>query len=332
MIDLSVVIVNWNVCDLLRRCLHSILDPAVVDHDIPGVWRYPDLVQLLVPQRMVCIRFEVLVVDSASSDDSVEMVRREFPNVRLYPGDTNLGYTGGNNWGMRESRGRYVLVLNPDTEVLGDALQTMVAYMDAHPQVGVVGPQLLWPDGSVQSSRRRFPTLCTAFVESTLLQKWFPRHPALRRYYALDLADDAVSEVDWVQGACLMVRREVIEQVGLLDDAYFMYSEELDWQRRISAAGWKVVYLPTAQVVHHEGKSSEQVVAFRHIRFSRSKVRYLHKYHGRVAGHLVRAWLLLNYMCEWAIEGIKWSLGHKRSLRRERMRVYAQVIRSRLTV
>ena len=260
------------------------------------------------------------------------MVHREFPNVRLYPSDKNLGYTGGNNLGMRESRGRYVLILNPDTEVLGDALWTMTAYLDEHSEVGVVGPQLLWPDGSVQSSRRRFPTVCTAFVESTFLQKWFPRHPVLRRYYALDIADDEVSEVDWVQGACLMVRRDVIDQVGLLDDAYFMYSEELDWQRRISAAGWKIVYLPSAQIVHHEGKSSEQVVAFRHIRFGRSKVRYFEKHHGRVAGHMVRIWLLLNYVYEWAVEGAKWCLGHKRSLRRERMCVYGQVIRSRLTM
>ena len=326
-IDLSVVIVSWNVSSLLNRCLHSILDAAVLDEDLPGVWRYPN-----PGQPGAAFRFEVLVVDSASSDDSVERVRREFPDVRLYPSDTNLGYTGGNNLGMRESRGRMVLVLNPDTEVRGDALATMLAYMDAHPEVGVVGPQLLWPDGSVQSSRRRFPTLCTAFVESTFLQKWFPRHPVLRRYYALDLPDDAVNEVDWVQGACLMVRREVIEQVGLFDDAYFMYSEELDWQRRVSAAGWKVVYLPTAQIVHHEGKSSEQVVAFRHIRFGRSKVRYFRKHHGPAAGRLVRAWLLLNYLYEWTIEALKWSVGHKRSLRRERMRVYGQVIKSRLKV
>jgi N-acetylglucosaminyl-diphospho-decaprenol L-rhamnosyltransferase len=327
MIDLSIVIVNWNVCDLLRRCLHSILHSAIPDRDASGVWRCSSLSRPVV----VC-RFEILVVDSASSDDSVAMIRREFPDVRLYPSDTNLGYTGGNNLGMRESRGRYVLVLNPDTEVLGDALRTMIAYMDEHPEVGVVGPQLLWPDGRAQSSRRRFPTLCTAFVESTFLQKWFPRHPALRRYYALDLADDAISEVDWVQGACLMVRRDVIAQVGLFDDDYFMYSEELDWQRRISAARWKVVYLPTARIVHYEGKSSEQVVAFRHIRFGRSKVRYFWKHHGCVAGYLVRVWLLFNYAYEWTVEGLKWCLGHNRSLRRERMRVYRQVIQSRLTV
>jgi N-acetylglucosaminyl-diphospho-decaprenol L-rhamnosyltransferase len=333
MIDLSIVIVNWNVCDLLCRCLHSILDGAVSRTDVPGVWQLGHVgYQMRESSVPPALQFEILVIDSASADDSVERVRHEFPDVRLYPSEINLGYTGGNNLGMRESCGRYVLVLNPDTEVLGDALRTMVSYMDEHRQVGVVGPQLLWPDGSVQSSRRRFPTICTALVESTLLQKWFPRHPTIRRYYVLDRPDSVVSEVDWVQGACLMVRREVIEEVGLLDEAYFMYSEELDWQRRIAAAGWKVVYLPLAQIVHHEGKSSEQVVALRHIRFARSKVRYLSKHHGSLAGQIVRGWLLFNYAYEWIVEGLKWCLGHKRDLRRERMRVYGQVLRSRLSM
>jgi GT2 family glycosyltransferase len=224
-----------------------------------------------------------------------------------------------------------VLILNPDTEVVGDALAAMLAYMDDHPKVGVVGPQLLWPDGSVQSSRRRFPTLGTAFVESTFLQKWFPRHPVLRWYYVLDRQDGMASEVDWVLGACLMVRQSVIAQVGVLDDAYFMYSEELDWQRRIANAGWKTVYFPGAQIVHHEGKSSEQAVAFRHIRFARSKVRYFCKHHSPLAGQVVRGWLLLNYAYEWGVETLKWCLGHKRALRRERMRVYGQVLKSGLT-
>lgn len=324
-LDLSIVIVNWNVSALLRRCLHSILDAAVPDASVPGVWyeRFPALPAL---------RFEILVVDSASSDDSVPMLRREFPAVRLYPSAANLGYTGGNNLGIQESGGRYILLLNADTEVLDGALSRMVAYADGHPGVGIVGPQLLWPDGSVQSSRRRFPTLYTALVESTFVQKWFPAHPALRRYYAWDRPDDVVGEVDWVTGACVLVRREVVEQVGVLDAAFFMYSEELDWQKRIKAAGWRVLYLPTAQVVHHEGKSSEQVVALRHILFGRSKVLYFRKHHGWLAGEVVRCWLLLNYVYEWTVEALKWCLGHRRPLRRERMRTYGQVLRSGLSI
>jgi GT2 family glycosyltransferase len=288
-----------------------------------GVWR------LAFPDAPSCT-VEVIVVDSASSDGSVEMVRREFPAVTLHASKENLGYTGGNNLGICASRGRYVLVLNPDTEVIGAALPAMVGYMDAHPAVGVLGPRLLWPDGTVQSSRRRFPTLGTALIESTFLQKWFPKHPALRRYYVQDRPDDAVSHVGWVSGACLLVRRATIDEVGLLDNGYFMYSEEMDWQKRMQGAGWQVVYWPEARVVHHEGKSSEQVVALRHIRFGRSKVRYFYKHHGAVAGTVVRGWLLANYVYEWLVEAAKWCLGYKRELRRERIKVYGEVLRSGL--
>ena len=307
--DLSIIIVNWNVRDLLRQCLYSIQKET---------------------SRWDASRWEVIVVDSASTDGSVEMVQQEFPWVRLIASQENLGYAGGNNVGIRASRGRYILLLNPDTEVIGDALVAMVAYMDEHPDVGALGPMLLNPDGTVQSSRRRFPTLLTAFCESTVLQQWFPRNPVLSRYYVLDRPDDAVSEVDWVTGACILLRREAVEQVGLLDEEYFMYSEELDWCKRARDAGWKVVYLPTAKVVHYGGKSSEQVIAFRHIRFQRSKVRYFRQHHGRLAGALVRGCLLLNYAYLLSVETLKWLVGHKRSLRRERMRAYWQVLRSGL--
>ncbi len=321
MIDLSIIIVNWNVCDLLRRCLESLLAGAQPDADAPDLWLSPD---------SPSFRFEIIVVDSASSDGSVYMVQSEFPRVILHASPTNLGYAGGNNWGLEHARGRYVLILNPDTWLPPGTLPLMLRYLDEHPQVGVVGPQLCYPDGSIQSSRRRFPTLTVALVESTFLQKWFPRHPALRRYYTLDLPDQATGEVDWLSGACLMARREVIAQVGLFDEAFFMYSEELDWQKRIRAAGWHIVYLPTARVIHYEGKSSEQVIALRHIRFQKSKIRYMTKHHGRWIGRLVRAWLLFNYVYEWTVEALKWLAGHKRPLRRERMQVYAQVLRTGL--
>lgn len=322
-IDLSIVIVNWNVRELLQRCLDSILDRASPMADTPGAWWFG-------LDRQKTLSGEILVVDSASTDGSASMVRQSFAGVRLISSPTNLGYTGGNNLGMAESRGRYVLLLNPDTELLGDALAAMVLYMEGNPKVGALGPQLVWPDGRVQSSRRRFPSLYTAFVESPLPQELFPDHAELRRYRMLDRADDATGEVDWVTGACILIRRQVFEQVGMLDNGYFMYSEELDWQKRIRTAGWAVVYLHSAQVVHHGGSSSKQVSALTHERFGRSKVRYFRKHHGRLAGEMVRWWLLVNYALEWAIESVKWCLGHKRSLRSERMRAYGQVLRSGL--
>lgn len=314
--DLSIVIVNWNVRDLLRRCLHSLF--ASHQPTLASNTQHPAL------------STEIIVVDSASTDGSVEMVRQEFPQVHLITSEVNLGYTGGNNLGINAGRGRYILLLNPDTEVMGDALPAMVGYMNTHPDVGALGPQLLNPDGSIQSSRRRFPTLGTAFVESTVIQQWWPDNHILRRYYVQDRPDDAISEVDWATGACILLRRQAVDQVGLLDDEFFMYSEELDWCRRARDDGWKVVYLPTARVIHYEGKSSEQVMPLRHVRFQRSKIRYFRKHHGRWAGALVRTFLLLNYTYMLVVESLKWLVGHKRELRVGRVRAYSQVLRSRL--
>ncbi len=301
--DLSILIVNWNVRDLLRRCLQSIFAN-------------------LPPRQM-----EIIVVDNGSSDGSVEMVRAEFPRVHLIPNPDNRGFPAANNQGLAVARGRYILLLNPDTEVVGDALETMVAFADAHPDVGVVGPQLLNPDGTIQSSRRRFPTLATAIFESTWLQPCAPRR-LLTRYYVLDRPDDEIQDVDWVTGAALMARREAVEQVGPMDEGFFMYSEELDWCRRFRDAGWRVVYLPTARVVHYGGKSSEQVLPARHIHFQASKIRYFRKHHGAAAAGVLRAVIVGNYLWQMGIEGAKWLLGHKRPMRAERLAAYRQVVRA----
>jgi GT2 family glycosyltransferase len=145
-----------------------------------------------------------------------------------------------------------------------------------------------------------------------------------------DIADDASAEVDWLVGACLMVRREAILDVGLMDEAYFMYSEELDWCWRIKAADWRIVYLPAARIVHYVGQSSDQAVTERHINFHRAKLRYFSKYHGRVATGFLRTVLLLNYVWQLAVESGKYALGHRRALRRQRMNAYGQVLRSGL--
>ena len=315
--DLSIVIVNWNVRDLLKNCLHSIMSSF-----------QPPTSNLQPPTSN--FQTEVIVVDSASSDDSVAMIEEEFPQVHLIANSENVGFTVGNNQGIAASRGRYILLLNPDTEIVGDALATMVEYMDDHPQAGALGPQLLNPNGSVQSSRRRFPTMATAFLESTILHQWFPDNAVLRRYYILDRPDDEVQEVDWVTGACLLTRREAIEEVGLLDEGFFMYSEELDWCRRIKAQGWKVIYLPTARVIHHGAQSSEQVKSFQHIQFQRSKIRYFRKHHGSWQAEVLRLFILTTYLYQLTVEGLKWLVGHKRALRAKRVRAYWQVLESRL--
>jgi N-acetylglucosaminyl-diphospho-decaprenol L-rhamnosyltransferase len=303
--DLSIIIVSWNVRDYLRSCLSSIIDNQG---------------DLLV---------EVIVVDSGSADGSTQMIRDEYPSLKLVACNDNVGFPRGNNIGLRDATGRFLLLLNPDTEIISDALSQMVAYLEENEEVGVVGGQLLNSDGTVQSSRRRFPSIATAAFESTWLQPYAPRE-MIRQYYAEDLPLDDPVEVDWLVGACLMTRREVIDEVGLMDEAYFMYSEELDWCRRIREAGWRIVYLPEAQIIHHVGKSSEQAETERHVNFQRAKLRYFRKYHGRLPTALLRMILLLNYVWQLIIEVGKGLLGNRRSLRWQRARAYLQVLRSGL--
>lgn len=308
MVDLSIIIVSWNVADLLRACLHSIYGSPLSN-----------------------ITLEVIVVDSASSDDSVVMVRSQFPQVKLLPQIENLGFTRCNNIGLEIADGRYVFLLNPDTEIVHDALAQLVAYMDAHPTVGIIGPHTLNSDGSTQSTRRRFPTLAMGFIESTWLQPFAPKN-ILAHYYASDIADNSISEVDWVQGSALMARREVNTQIGGLDEGYVMYSEEMDWCKRAKTAGWGVVYYGKADVIHHGGKSSEQVAARKHIYFQTSKLRYFRKFHGWLPAQVLRLFLLISYLWQLGIEVVKGLLGHKRALRQERVRAYWQVVRSGLKV
>lgn len=303
--DLSIIIVSWNVRDLLRECLRS------------------------VKAGQGELNLEVIVVDSASIDSSAQMVQQEFPWVDCVTCTENVGFPKGNNIGLARAHGRNLLLLNPDTKIHGDALTLMVNYLDTHPDVGLIGPQLLNPDGTVQSSRRRFPTLATAFFESTWLEGFAP-NSLLLKYYALDLPDSETAEVDWVTGACMMTRRNVTARVGGMDEAYFMYSEELDWCRRIKEDGWRIVYLPAAKVTHHVGKSSEQAVTQRHINFNRAKLRYFRKYHGRFPAAVLRLYLLSSYLLQIFIEGFKGLIGHKRPLRRQRIQSYWSVIRSGL--
>jgi N-acetylglucosaminyl-diphospho-decaprenol L-rhamnosyltransferase len=322
--DLSIIIVSWNVADLLAACLDSIAAAPVAlvgpDGKAPG--QMPE--QNAGPSRPTV---EVIVVDSASQDHSVPMVRERFPWARLLAQGENIGFTRGNNLGLEIAQGRCILLLNPDTEVHGDALNTLIAAFDTHPGAGIAGPQVLNADGTTQSTRRRFPTLITAVFESTWLQGFAPRR-VLDRYYVTDQPDDGTFEVDWVQGCALMARREVYRQIGGLDTGYVMYSEELDWCRRAKQAGWRVLYVGNARITHHGGKSADQVQTHKHIYFQQSKLRYFRKFHGRGAAFALRLLLLVLYGYQLVLESLKALVGHKRALRRARCATYIQVIRA----
>lgn len=313
MADLSIIIVNWNVRDLLDRCLSSIYDSqAAVGR------KCKDLPQL-----------EILVVDCASADDSVSMVSEKYPDVVLLPQDENIGFSRGNNLAMSAATAPVFLLLNPDTEVSEDAIFQMLQYLESHPTVGILGPHTLNSDGSHQSTRRRFPSVLTGVFESTWLSALAPA-AIHEHYYMRDSDDDAILEVDWVQGSAMMLRRQIFAAIGGLDDGFVMYSEELDYCRRAKSAGWKVIYHGGARITHHGGKSSDQAPAFAQIQFHTSKLRYFRKHHGLLSYLLLRALILLQFLWQLALESIKAVLGHKRDLRLQRIRVYWQVIRSGL--
>jgi GT2 family glycosyltransferase len=298
-LNLSIIIVNWNVKNLLHDCLKSL--PLDV---------------------------EIIVVDSASTDGSQAMVRCEFPHVKLIASEENLGYAKGNNLGTAIATGRYLLLLNPDTVIKPNALHTMIDYMEQHPRVGALGPQLLWPNGTIQSSRRRSPTLGSLFWESSLLEQWFPHNHHAQRYHMADIPPDTPQPVDWLVGAVLLIRRETWHQVGFIDQHFFMYFEETDWCQRCLKAGWEIHYLPAAQIIHYEGKSSEQVMTARTIRFQKSKLCYTGKYFGPRWKILLRLFLGLTFIFQLIEESLKWLIGHRRVLRQQRIIAYSQLLRS----
>jgi GT2 family glycosyltransferase len=232
--DLSVVILNWNACDYLVDALHSIVRQQ---------W-----------QRDI----EVIVVDNFSQiDDSVAVVQRDFPQVKLIAHDRNIGFSGGNNLGYRAASGRHILFLNPDTVVHDGALDVLADWMDAHPEAGASGPKLLNTDGSLQPSCRAFPSIGAGFFRNTLLGRLFPNNPWTRSYLMLGFSHDREAEVDWLSGSALLVRRDVFDKIGGWDEDYFMYCEDVDLCYRIKEAGYKRIYVPTATITHRIGGSSD---------------------------------------------------------------------------
>lgn len=315
--DLSIIIVSWNVAELLAQCLKSLQQTSLC------------LVGRDGESYGEGMTTQVIVVDSASTDDTVSMLQTDFPWVHLIVCEDNIGFVRGNNLGLQHAIGRLVMLLNPDTEVLDNALVRLAEVINSQPDIGIVGPHTRNSDGTHQSTRRRFPTLLTAIFESTWMEPYAPKR-ILQQFRVEDKLDDGTYPVDWVQGSAMMTRRAVWEQIGELDEQYIMYSEELDWCRRAKLAGWQVIYAGDARIIHHSGQSTIQVKARSHVHFQHSKLRYFRKFHGHGAALLLRLVLVLNYGIQLLIESAKWLVGHKRPLRRERVAAYWTVLRSLL--
>ncbi|MBS1251600.1 MAG: N-acetylglucosaminyl-diphospho-decaprenol L-rhamnosyltransferase [Anaerolineales bacterium] len=272
--DLSIVIVSYNVQGLLQACLRSIRNAQP----------YPER------SRRKTIRntqIQIIVIDNASSDGSAQMVRGDFSDVRLIANESNAGFAAATNQGVRASTGRHVLVLNPDAEVLDGTLAKLVGFLDHHPDYAAAGAGLVYPDGSFQHSAFRFPGVLQNLFE------FFPIHHRLSnsrlngRYPPAWYARGQPFDVDHPLGACLAVRRETIDQVGLLDEGFFMYCEEIDWCWRMKAAGWKVACVPAAQVIHHAGASTRQFRDEMFVALWRSRSRLFEKHLGPVRRRII---------------------------------------------
>lgn len=306
----SAVVVSYNVRELLIACVAS-----------------------LVEAREAGELHEIVVVDNGSSDGSPHTIRARFPDVRVIDA-SNRGYGAGANVGIAETAGDYVLVLNPDTVVPQGTVRALAEYLDDHADVAVVGPLLRYPDGTVQSSARRFPSRWTPLFESTILESWWPNNRAVRRFRMVGEPEPAAGEaprVDWIVGAAMLVRRAAIERFGGFDEAFRMYSEEVEWCWRLRQHGWKVAWLPYVEIVHHEGASSSQDVPRRQVEFDTSRVRLTRRLFGDTQAGLIRVGLLLGYLVQLTLESSKWLVGHRRELRAARVRLYLRGLRSGLT-
>lgn len=265
MIDLSIIIVSWNTSTVLAQCLTSI---------------YAN------PSRR---SFEVLVVDNASTDDTVPMIHERFPTVHLICNTENVGFARANNQGIVDARGQYILLLNSDTVIVGDALDQLCDFMETTPDAGIVGARLLNPDGTLQESCYPEPTVAR--------ELWRLFHldilHAFGRYHMDDWDTTAPRRVDVLLGACLLLPREVLSQIGLLDDEYFMYSEEVDLCQRVRTQGWSLYWVPAAVIVHYGGQSTQQIAATMFIQLYESKVLYFRKHHSRLSVYLYKFILVL---------------------------------------
>ena len=256
-VELSVIIVNWKSCEFLRKCLASLFANA---------WK---------PS------WEVVVIDNASYDGCGEMLAAEFPRVRFLQGQENLGFAAANNVAFNDSVGKYVLFLNPDTEVVGAAVQTMLFFLQATPDAGAVGVRLLNTDLTLQTSCiRRFPTILNQALDFDVLRRIFPR-ASLWGMGPLFAGDNALAAVQAISGACLMVTREAFEQVGQFSTRYFMYSEDVDLCHKLQSAGRRNYYLGAATVVHHGGKSTDnQETGFSAVVMRESRWQFLRQTRG----------------------------------------------------
>jgi len=256
---LSIIIVSWNVREDLVRCLRSI------------------------EENQPRAEFEIIVVDNASSDGTIDNIKSNFPGVTIIANKENRGFATGNNQGIKKSRGQYLLFLNPDTIVHPLSLDVLMNFMDGNSKAGACGPKLLNEDGMTQPSTRRFPTFRGALYRHTAFRFLRIFRSEYEKLLMKDFDYDREMDVDEVTGAALMVRRSVIDRVGCMDESFFMYYEEVDLCYRIKQAGWRIVFVPEAVITHSGGRSASQISVMNHILMLTSLLTFFRKHRGKLA-------------------------------------------------
>lgn len=290
--DLSIVIVNYNSKNFIDQCLKSIL-------------RFSE-----------GIDYEIVVVDNASQDGSAEFLKEKYPTVRLIANNENLFFAKANNQAIHQSQGRYILLLNPDTEILDDSVQRVVRAMDHHTDWGAVGCRLTLPNGKLQQTGNRFPSFLFGVFELLFINKIFPGNWINRHNQYGDWNRQSLRILDAVSGACLFVRREVFDDIGLLDEGFVMYSEEVDLCARIHRRGWKVLYYPDCQIIHHVGGSTQPTWKLRNLHLN-SFLLFFKKHRSMWEYRLLE---VLSWINKTVVFIVRWrtvwkEIGKKRSIR-----------------
>lgn len=306
-IELTIVIVNWNTREYLKRCLDSVAR---------------EIAQNATPKT------QVITVDNASSDGSCQMIREDYEWVHLIENRQNLGFAEANNQALGECHGRYVLLLNSDTELGAGSLSTLISGLELNAHAGAAGPLVLNPDGSWQPSYGKLPSVTSEIIGPYLFD--FVLKPWGRighHLWADGIQEQQFVEVERVSFACTMIRQEVLQEVGLLDESYEFYSEDYDWFLRLKKAGWQTIFCPNARVMHHWGGSSTQRSDWARRQLYRSKRLYFRKHHGHWAEWVLRCGLILRFMIAFLVCGVGRNFRHTGDRCREVQMQMGQLIR-----
>lgn len=280
---LTIIIISWNTKELLAKCLDSIETHS--------------------PQQA----YEIIVVDNGSHDGSPEMLTADYAHIKLIANKENVGFARANNQAIRMAQGEYVLLLNPDTEVREGALDVLIQFLDEHPRAGAAGARLFNPDGSLQHSCYPAPTLFNEWLHLFHLDRQ-------RRGGMASWNTNQPREVEALLGACLMIRHDIIDAIGFLDEGFFMYSEEIDYCYRLRQAGWLLYWVPQAQVIHYGGQSTAQIAAEMFVQLYQNKLRYFRKHYGRASGWTYKFILMWAALLRLALSPLSWfeSPGQRR--------------------